>query len=481
MTTNRPAYALTACALIAAIFLVPSEQGNAAPPPQPSAATPLPPARHQGPLYQLNLYNYTPAGTIRAATRELPRLAQIGVGTLWVMPVHPRGKMVPSKATLEKYKGSPLPVTDPQPFAGNPYCPSDHTAIDPALGTPGDFKNFVSEAHGLGMRVILGWVPNHTSWDSRLIAEHPEFFMRGKKGQVLYHNPWDVLARLDYKKSPELWNWMLDTRNMWVETYGIDGFREDVANRTPLPHWTWLRERMDPERKLFFLAEADSPALLGPLDAIYDWEMPAVFWQIAAGKAPATLIDETLAAQAKSSPHGGLRMRHLFNHDQTGSHRPNYHSRDVVKNLYGAEDGKGVPTHREKYGPGLEAFALLNFTLPGGIPMIFMGEEIGFYKRIPHNHAKNYRIPFRNAPDPDMPAFYKKIAGLYNGHPAIREGGFRKIHTGKDDAVYAFVRELDGDRVTVAVNLSPRPQEIETEATGKLLLKPWGWHISTPR
>ncbi|MFZ5830888.1 MAG: alpha-amylase family glycosyl hydrolase, partial [Planctomycetota bacterium] len=444
-------------------------------------------------LYQLNLHNYTPEGTIAAAAAHLPRLRRLGVGVVWLMPIHPRGKIIPSPDTLKKYQGSPLPLRDPRPHDGNPYCPRDHRQIDPALGTFDDLKAFTGEAHRLGIRVILGWIPNHTSWDSPLIEQHPEFYMRGEEGQVLYHAPWQSLARLDYGNSRELWQWMLDARNLYVERCGIDGFREDVAGRTPLEHWEWLRPRLDPKRELLMLAEAHEAALLGPLDMTYDWEMPGVYFQIAAGKASPTRIDDLLLKQSKQGPAGARRLRYLFNHDQTGGHRRFHQVRSVVKRLYGAEDGPTVPTHREKYGEALPTLVALNFTLPGGTPLIFMGEEIGYYEAIPHNRVEGYRIPWDVPAERNLAIYYARLARLVREHPAISRGSFERIWS-EAESVYAFVRATGDDRVVVLANLSAEPchiatlealREMATEvlsgtpapATGEVELGPWECRI----
>lgn len=421
-------------------------------------------------LYQLNLHNYTPQGTIAATQKHLPRLANLGVDVVWLMPVHPRGQMRPRGEFLRANGGaSPVPVPAEQrdtEFRGNPYCPRDHTQIDPLLGDFADLKRFTNEAHALGLKVMLDWVPNHTSWDSPLLSQHPDWYLRDTEGRVKFHAPWEPIARLSYaQRESGLWEYMLAARRKFVEAGGVDGFREDVAGKTPLEHWNWLRPRLDPDNRLLMLAEAGETELLGPLDMLYDWELPAVYWRVLDGGEPATIIDDVLRGQRAKAPVGGAYLRYLFNHDQSGATRSHYHARFLIERIYGAQDGPTVPRHSEKFGVALPALHLLNATLPGGRALVFMGQEVGFYGGIPHNRVQGFKIPFDAPPSPALPDFYHDVAILC-ARPAIYGGSFRKLATARDDKVYAFEREADGERVIVAANLSKTQTQPVTLPTG---------------
>lgn len=115
------------------------------------------PWSHDCAIYQVNLRQYTAAGTLAAFEHELPRLAQLGVGIVWLMPLQPIG--------VKERKGT----------LGSPYSISDYRAVDPALGTLADVRRVVERAHALGLKVILDWVANHTAWDHAWVAQHPEY------------------------------------------------------------------------------------------------------------------------------------------------------------------------------------------------------------------------------------------------------------------------------------------------------------------
>src|SRR6476469_4333975 len=118
-------------------------------------------------VYEVNLRQYTPEGTFNAFAAHLPRLKDMGVHTLWFMPITPI-------AQKEK-KGS----------MGSPYAASDYTAINPEFGTLEDFKNLVANAHEQGFKVTIDWVANHTGWDHHWTWEHPSYYERDEQGHFV--------------------------------------------------------------------------------------------------------------------------------------------------------------------------------------------------------------------------------------------------------------------------------------------------------
>src|SRR5471030_2644670 len=93
----------------------------------------------QNNIYEVNVRQYTPEGTFRAFAKHLDRLKQMGVGTLWFMPINPISK--------EGRKGT----------LGSYYAVSDYTAINLEYGNMDDWKALVKEAHEKGFKVIIDW------------------------------------------------------------------------------------------------------------------------------------------------------------------------------------------------------------------------------------------------------------------------------------------------------------------------------------
>ena len=124
--------------------------------------------KHTTNIYEVNIRQYTKEGTFRAFEKEMPRLKEMGVKTLWFMPITP---------IAQKNKKGPL---------GSQYAAQDYTSINPEFGTMEDFKHMVDEAHKMGFKVIIDWVANHTSRDARWLAECPaDWYERDASGR-----PW---------------------------------------------------------------------------------------------------------------------------------------------------------------------------------------------------------------------------------------------------------------------------------------------------
>ena len=147
-------------------------------------------------IYEVNIRQYTPEGTIDAFRQHLPKLKELGVDILWLMPVQPIG--------VKERKG-PL---------GSYYSIQDYTAVNPNFGTLKDFRALVEEAHDLGFKIVLDWVANHTSFDHVWTEEHPDFYTYNDDGKINvaldntgFATDWTDVADLNYNNK-ELWSAM---------------------------------------------------------------------------------------------------------------------------------------------------------------------------------------------------------------------------------------------------------------------------------
>ena len=131
-----------------------------------------------------------------------------------LMPIHPIGVL------LRKGK------------IGSPYSIKDYRSIDPNMGTMEDLKELFDKAHALGLKVIMDIVFNHTSRDSILTEEHPEWFYHKPNGEFANRvGDWSDIT--DFKfEYPELEKYLSDTLLQYVRL-GADGFRFDVASLIP--------------------------------------------------------------------------------------------------------------------------------------------------------------------------------------------------------------------------------------------------------
>jgi len=376
-------------------------------------------------IYQINTRQFTPEGTFKAATAQLPRLKELGVDILWLMPIHPIGEV--------KRKGS----------LGSPYAVRDFRAVNPELGTLADLRAFVDRAHALGLRVIIDWVGNHTSWDNVLLARHPDWYAKGPDGKpqpTPWFN-WDDIIDLDYGK-PALRRYMTDAMKYWVTEAGIDGYRVDAAGLVPQDFWDHASRELRAIKPVFMLAEWESRDMhREAFDASYAWTWWEALHDIARGRSDATRLHAYYAWNSKFYPRQAYRLLYTTNHDKN------------------AWDG----TEFEAFGPAVDAAIVFSF-VSEGIPMIYNGQEVGNTKRL----AFFERDPIEWKASP-YTAFYKKLLALKKQNTALWNGEYGaqmvQVPNNAPQQVLSFVRANSKDKVFVALNLSDRPVKASFEKT----------------
>jgi len=368
-------------------------------------------------IYQINTRQFTPEGTFRAAERQLPRLKELGVDILWLMPIHPIGQV--------KRKGA----------LGSPYAVRDFMAVNPEFGTLDDFKHFVAAAHGLGLHVILDWVGNHTAWDNVLRADHPDWYEKDRKGNP-HPTPWfdwDDIIDLDYTQ-PGLRRYMTEAMLYWVRDVGVDGYRADAAGLIPQDFWDHASRELRAVKPVFMLAEWESRDMHAvAFDASYAWTWWDGLRAIAKGKADATSLYTYYAWNQKFYPKQAYRMLYTTNHDKN------------------AWDG----TEFEIFGAAVDAAIVFSF-VSEGMPMIYNGQEAGNRKRL----AFFERDAIQWKPSP-YGALYKKLLALKKHNTALWNGqwgaGMEQVPNNAPKQVFSFVRRNAKDKVFAVFNLSAKP------------------------
>jgi len=365
-------------------------------------------------IYEVNVRQYSDAGTFAAVEADLPRLRELGVGVLWFMPIHPIGEKN-RKGTLGSY-----------------YAIRDYAAINPEFGTEDDFRRLVKSAHDQGFRIILDWVGNHTAWDNPLATSHPEYFLRDASGH--FQPPtgfdWTDVIQLDFTH-PGVLAYQFETMARWVREFGIDGFRCDYATGVPTPFWDELSRRLREVRPdLYLLSESELPQhQLRAFNTSYSFEMMHTFNHVAAGEAPLSAIDATLARTRVRFPEGGSLIYYTSNHDENS----------------------WQGTEMERLGVTADAFAVLTFVLDG-IPLIYNGQEIALNRRLEFFE----RDPIQWTAGGEKMEFYRNLCALKRSHPALAVGApQRRILTTKDESIYALFRGADeGAAVVTFLNLT---------------------------
>lgn len=378
-------------------------------------------------IYEVNIRQHTPEGTINAFVEDLPRLKDLGVQMLWIMPVQPIG--------IKNRKG-PL---------GSYYSIRDYTAVSKEFGTFQDFNNLVDKAHELGLYVILDWVPNHTAWDHPWTETHPEYYAKDSLGNIAYEADWTDIALLDHT-NPATRAAMIEAMKFWVDSTALDGFRCDHAgHEIPMYFWEEATAALDSIRDLFWLAEWDEARMHLEFDATYAWGLMHLTSEVAKGKANADSLHHWIRSDLRQYGQKAFRMTIITNHDEN------------------AWQG----TVFERYGEGHRTFATFIFTAYG-IPMLYSGQEAGLGKRL-----RFFDKDTIDWSDPrGLQPFYKKLIALKADNPALWAGEYGAMpeRINADPDIYAFKR-VKGDNTVIGVlNFSGEPHELhvtDTSVAGK--------------
>lgn len=366
-------------------------------------------------IYQLNTRQFTHEGTLKAAQAQLPRVKALGVEIIWLMPVNPIGQ--------KNRKGS----------LGSPYSVADYRAVNPELGTLADLKAFTAAAHGLGLKVVMDWVANHSAWDNPLVAQHPDWYARDWNGNFRPTPWWDWsdIIEFDYSQ-PGLRRYMADSLLFWIREADIDGFRADVACYVPEDFWAAVRASADALKPgLWWLAECESRDIHArAFDASYGWQWGDTMARIARGEADVNGLRVFYAENERKWPAAAQRMVFTSNHDKN------------------AWEG----TEFERFGPALTNALALSF-VSEGIPLVYNGQEAGNERRLAFFERDPIR--WRDHPNGDL---IRRLAALKRDNPALHNApwGGRMVQANSNDLaqVLAFVRQVPGNKVLAVFNMS---------------------------
>ena len=266
-------------------------------------------------MYQVFVRNFSEEGTFKKVEEELDRIKALGTDIVWLMPIHPIGK-AQRKGTL-----------------GSPYAISDYRAVNPEFGTLDDFISFTNAVHDRGMKCIIDVVYNHTSPDSVLSKEHPEWFFHKSDGSFGNRvGDWSDIIDLDYSNK-ELWRYQIDSLKYWAQW--VDGFRCDVAPLIPIAFWeqaraeveqvregaVWLSESVEPNFIMYLRSQGMTAhsdcEIYRAFDLSYDYDCYEEFKAYLYGKGSLKDYVGALSRQEYIYPDNYVKLRFLENHDQT--------------------------------------------------------------------------------------------------------------------------------------------------------------------
>jgi len=356
---------------------------------------------------------------IKAVTDRLPNLARLGVNALWLGPIT-------------------------QPDVGDyGYAVTDYFRINDQYGTEEDLRTLVQTAHEHGIKVMMDFVPNHSS-DAHPYFRHAQknrkrspywtYYDRDENGDYTYYFDWQNLPNLNYD-NPEVRRFMTEGFSYWVREFDVDGFRVDacwgVRERSP-DFWPEFREeikRVKPD--VFLLAEAtarDPWYVKNGFDVAYDWteELGVWAWGDVFYDIPSLAQSLDDAINADPQPH---KVFHFLNNNDTGARFIGTYDSDTTR-----------------------VAATLLLTLPG-VPCIFTGDEIGAqfdpYQDVnPIDWSNDFL---------KMEPTYRLLCDIRNTEPSMRAPDWTRVEVKPErSGLYAYIRHMpDGsDPVLVILNFA---------------------------
>ena len=385
-------------------------------------------------FYEANPRVFATSNQLNAINARLEDIKDLGVDVIWLMPICEQGKL---KAI------------------GSPYCIKDFKKVHPQYGTLDDLKALVKKAHDLGMKVILDWIANHTSWDNPW-TENKGWHTTDEAGNII--SPpgfnWTDVADLNFENA-DMRAAMKDAMGFWVTEAGVDGFRCDYAEGVPQDFWTdALKYLRTLDEDIILLAEGDKSWLYEVgFDIMYAWSFPNAIEKVFNGNSGAASIFESFNNDMKNVPDGKMRMRYIINHDTASEKSP--------ISRYGGEKGS------------MAAFVLT--TMLEGCPLIYSSQEIGYSKSLSFFNNNVMKWDSNKAYTDE----YIKVMQAFNSTRDVRvsnpvlanTGNVAKMtFTNSIDEVFVVIVNTKNEKATVKVPLAVVGKEVTDLMTGKTVV-----------
>jgi cyclomaltodextrinase len=373
---------------------------------------------------------------LRAVLDALPAIAELGVSALWLSPLFE------------------------SPAGDFGYAVTDYFKVRREYGTTEDLRELVAAAHRRGLRVLLDFVPNHTSDEHPYFRQAAElgtrshyfrFYERTDGSLPAHYFDWTNLPNLSYE-NPEVRRWMIAAADHWVREANIDGYRVDAAwgirRREPsfFPELAEELSRLSPRTFLLAEAPASDPYYVeNGFQAAYDWsrELGHPAWEHVFDR------PEGIAGRLESA------IRPTVQSEKTQS---------VFRFLNNNDTGARFIT---RHGMGLTKVAtVLLLTLPG-VPSLFCFDEGGAEFEPYAARGKVAR-----APHPELIAFHRELIRLRRTVPALHGPDYGSIYVGQTDEGYAYERRARGAPGAVVVALNFGADHVSIPLAGSLRSRP---------
>ncbi len=341
------------------------------------------------------------------------------------------------------------------------YDTRDYNKVDPRLGTNEDLARVCDALHAAGLRVMFDGVLNHVGrgfcafqdvrekkWDSPYRDWfHIDFGGESNYGDGFWYEGWEghtELVKLNVL-NPAVSEHQFQAIRSWVERYGIDGLRLDVAYCLPPEYLKQLRSFTNSLKPDFVLLgetlHGDYNRWMGPelCHSVTNYECYKGLWS-AFNSMNMFEIGHSLARQFSPEPWTLYKGAHLL------SFLDNHDVSRIASQL----------TEKRHLPP---AYAVM-FGMPG-VPAVYYGSEWGIEGDKKQGDAA-LRPELDKPEENELTAWIAKLAAAKKGSPALCYGGYRNVVLTNKQII--FERKCDTERVLVAVNADSEPYTAHFDA-----------------
>ncbi len=356
-------------------------------------------------VYEIYPRSFSQTIGFNGITEKISYLKELGINTVWLMPI---------------YTG---PTT-------HGYEITDYYGFEEDYGTEADFKAMLAAFKANGIKVILDYVVNHTSvqhpfmqniFDYKSYSPYTDFYIwKGEPGNSAYEYlyDWSSMPNLNHNNA-DVRKYFIDVAKYWIQTYGIDGYRCDVAwgveqrNQQYWQEWREALKTIKPEVFLVAEASSSSPEFYNKrFDSANDWDLRTKLLGVLS---QTTTIEELHSEVTRSYSEYARPFRFVENHDES-------------RVAYSYDTKRSLLAHT------------LLFTL-NGIPLIYSGGEVG-------ETTKREMIDWT---DPDnLTASFKKLIQLRKSY--IHKPVVARITNSDLANVYSYSSTSDDNVVITAAN-----------------------------
>ena len=395
-------------------------------------------------IYQILIPLFTHEGTLDRARQMLPHVKSTGSNIVYLCPVVEIDDGTDKAFWSKRQKASNL--NNPK----NPYRLKDYFKIEPDYGTDADLKNFVDDAHKLGMRVILDLVYYHCGPNASLIKKDKNMVVLDKDGNVK-KGSWSF-PEINFK-NPKLREHLYENMEYFVKKFDVDGYRTDAEAHVPTDFWDEAAKRV---RKIkpgvMMLAEsARDSAQTSAYDAQYGFKWHQALTRVFLGQTPATDARQAWENDSNKYPTGARLLRDLDNHDTASD---------------------GCYKHGKRYeklftNKGMDAVMVINYTMDG-VPMILCGNEFAddsYFSALSSQKHGGLEIGWENLNTEQgkrRMALLKKLSSLRMENEALWNGQTKWLDTSAPESVLAFMRTCGKQNIAIFVNAKNAGASFET-------------------